>query len=241
MSRHVPTLFLLASLGLGVGFASGGEYSDPSGFAFTYPDGWVVAASAQSTPVKDVLPPEIKDWLAKNQVDVTKVNVLLVRDGEDEFLENVNVVVNNREMPINDNSVRELLKLLPAQFAKLNAKVGSIDGKLEKLGANDAIVVDYQVTLPETDSPVKQRQVYLAGGGKTFIATCTATPASFSTYAPTFETILASFRVPASKSQLFDVESARIGMVAGAIGGAIGGLIVALRKKKGAKKPRTEV
>lgn len=50
--------------------------------------------------------------------------------------------------------------------------------------------------MPGETLPSRQRQVYIPGGGNTFIVTCTGEADRFDGYVPTFDSILASFKVP---------------------------------------------
>ena len=64
--RSLAAAFILLSFGR---TALGGEYSDPNGFSFTYPDGWVAITKAAMGDVKQALPAEVKNWVSKNNLD----------------------------------------------------------------------------------------------------------------------------------------------------------------------------
>src|SRR5438552_2304290 len=88
--------------------ALGGEYRDPTGFSFTYPDGWVVVTNL----TKDQLPPQTRTWLSKNNVDLSRLSMVLIRDGQDEFLENMNVVVDHQEIPVNESALQKIKEMI---------------------------------------------------------------------------------------------------------------------------------
>jgi hypothetical protein len=217
----------------------GGEYSDPSGFSFTYPEGWFVAKSAHDAKDSIQVPPEIKSWMEKNNVDLGKASVILVRQGDEDFLENLNVVVTNGELAVSEHGLNELLKMLPQQYASIGAQVDHLEGRVQKHGANDTLVVDFQSKLPVVDTLLRQRQVFIPGGGKSFIVTCTGPAAKFGKYVPTFETIVASFKVPAPIGQGIDwVRVLRAGVTFGILGGVIGGLVGLFKKLANAGKSK---
>lgn len=233
MARSVTGFVLVGLIFVGgVGAARGGEYADPSGFSITYPDGWVVVNRAAMSGAQQALPPEMRDWVAKNKLDLSKVAVMVVRNGQEDFLENLNVVVNNQQIPTDDNAVKQLTAAMPGQYAAMGAQVTNIQGRVQKVASRDAVVVEYDARLPGVETPLRQRQVALPGGGKTYIVTCTARADTFDKYQPTFDAVLASFKAPAPAgfdwSRVFST---------GVIGGLIG-LVVAVVLGVMKKKPK---
>jgi hypothetical protein len=175
--------------------------------------------------VNQALPQELRDWIAKNNVDLNRVAVMLIRNGREEFLENLNVVVEKQEMPVNANTARQLTDVLTKQYTGMGIKLENLQGRVEKVGSRDAVVVNFQSRPPAVAAPLRQRQVMIPGGGNTYIITCTARADTFDQYLPTFETILASFRAPPPVAKGFDWGRVVSGGVAGGIaGGVIGGL-----------------
>lgn len=205
--------------------AAGGDYADPSGFSFTYPEGWVPITRAAMGDVNQFLPDELKHWVAKNQLDLNRLSVVLVRDGGDEFLENLNVVVEGQQIPVNDEAVRKLTEMITQQYRAMGVQVADLQGRVQKVGPYDAVVMEYRSRIPGVPDNLRQKQVMLPGGGKTYIITCTAKADSFDSYRPTFEKILASFRVPAPLATGIDWKRVvTAGVVAGVIGGLVGSL-----------------
>lgn len=216
-----------------------GDYSDPTGFSFKYPDGWVIITKPGMDVDKNALPPEISNWIKKNNIDLTKISVYLIRDGEEEFLENLDVVVNHQELPVNDASLKQLQDMLAQQYRAFGLTIDQLTGRIQKIGANEAIVFEYQMQLPDSLLPLRQRQVFFSGGGKTFIVTCTARPDTFATYAPTFDTILASFKIPAPTLKTKGIDWNHVwmmGIVGGVVGGAVSLLIGLIKKFTGKKR-----
>jgi hypothetical protein len=219
--------------------AFGGSYADPSGFSFTYPDGWVPVTRAAMGDINQVVPRELKDWISRNKVDLNRVAVTLVRDGRDEFLENLNVVVDAQQIPVDDKTVKKLTDMISQQYGAMGVKVDGVQGRVQKVGPRDAVVVEYQARMPGVPDTLRQRQVMFPGGGKTYIVTCTARVNSFDKYQPTFDRVLASFQVPAPVAQGFDWNRVVMtGLVGGVIGGLIGGLAWVVRRLSSKASPK---
>ncbi len=213
--------------------ALGGEYTDPSGFSFTYPDDWVVVTREILADARKQVGPDVKDWLAKTNMDLNRIRVAVFRKGHDE---NLNVIVNDKELPVNDRSVQELRNVLPQQFKTAGFQADNLQVGIQKIGPHEVAVSDFQVRLPVSPDLFREKQVYLPGGGKTFIITCTAKANSFQQVAPAFEQILASFRVPPPTPGGFDWKGVMItGLIGGVAGGLIGGAF-ALYKKLAARR-----
>ena len=233
---------LIALILLAGGEAAFGEtYADPSGFSFTYPEGWVAVTSAAMGDVKQVIPGELKDWVVRNNVDLNQIAVVLIRDANEEFLENLNVVVKPQQIPVNDKTAKELTAAISQQYGTMGVKLEGVQGRVEKIGSHNAIVVGFQSRLPGVDATLRQKQIVIPGGGKTYIVTCTAKADTFDQYRPTFDGVLASFQAPAPVAQGFQWNQAAL---SGAIGGVVGGMIAALALAKrsllGKAKPAPE-
>src|SRR5262245_40923646 len=105
---------ILAALSLLAGTAAvADEYHEPSGFSFTLPDGWYGAGKFEELAK---LPPELARWIANSHIDLKQVAVVLIHAGRGNFLDNLNVVVFHEEMPLDDASIKEIEKGLPAQY-----------------------------------------------------------------------------------------------------------------------------
>jgi hypothetical protein len=217
--------------------AFGGNYTDQSGFSFDYPDGWVPVTRASMEDVKHVLPDKLKSWISKNNVNLNQAAVVLLRDGRDEFLENLNVVVvEGQQLPVDDQTVKKLTEELPQRYGTMNLKVANVQGRVQKVGLNDAVVMEYLMGMPGMPYILRQRQVMFTKGGKTYIVTCTAKADSFDKYQPTFEKIVSSFQLRTTVANAkglekgFDWNQVTSSAVKwGIIGGVVGGLAGLLR------------
>jgi hypothetical protein len=201
--------------------AAGSEYRDPTGYSFTYPEGWFIASSRREVTGGKPLPQEIQTWLDKNRADLNKVSVFLIRHGPEDFHENLHVAVLPFQAPINDRALKDLLKTLPEKFSSIGAKLENLEGRVQTTGNNESLVVEYQITLAGAASPMHQRQLYIPGGGKTYVVTCSGKADTFATYAPTFDTILASFKTPPPISKQVDSAAYRAGYIVGVVVGVL--------------------
>ena len=164
-------------------------------FSFTHPKDWTPVNAATLAQVNK----EVKKWISKSTVDFKRVKMLLIRDSDSEFSENMNVVVVNKQVPVKQATVKQLKQVFTRQFAKLGIKISDLKGQVQKIGANNVVAVEYKSRIPGNPDPLWQKQVLFAGGGKTYVVTCTALASSFERYLPIFDGILASFQVPAPK------------------------------------------
>ena len=192
-----------------------GEYNDSSGFSFSYPEGWFAASKVN--PQNDKIPPELNKWIAKNNIDLDKIRVAVIRGGQDDFLENMNVVVVPKEIPVNDQSLNELLGGLQQQYRTLGIAINKLDGSVQQIGDNKVILLNYESRLPAIPFLLRQRQMYVPGGGQSYIVTCTGKVDAFATYSPVFDSILASMKVPASTQTGFDWQRVIIFAIVGGV------------------------
>lgn len=207
--------------------AFGGHYADPSGFSFDYPEDWFPVNRSMMGEFKQAIPPELKDWVARNNVDLDRISVFLIRNGQEEFLENLNVGVQDQQITVNDRTVKEMADKVPQQLRTMGVTVSNVQSRLQKIGSRDAAVIEFQLQMPAIPIPLWQKQAVVPGGGKSYFITCTATADSSKLYQPTFEQILASFQAPAPVAQGFDWS--RI-VLMGIVGGIAGGLIAGTKE-----------
>jgi hypothetical protein len=213
-------------------FARGGNYSDPSGFSFTHPDDWVAIKGNTLGNVDQDLPEETKGWIAKNKVDLSKIAMVLLRKGEDEFLENLNVVVENQELPLDSNSVKQLTEAITQQYRQMGATPVGFQARVEQVGGRDALVASYQIQVPGMPAAMRQKQVMFPGGGKTYIVTCTAMGDTYEKHRSTFDNVLSSFQAPTPIKKGFSLDGMlTMGLVGAIVGGVVAALIALARKR----------
>jgi hypothetical protein len=231
-SRYRFTLTVL-SIVICAGSTVAGEYRDPAGFSFTFPDSWTTVTSRQAEADPKLLAPEIKAWLNRNHVDLKKLSVILLHEDAGEIAATLNVEVNQRQLRVDDSNAKELLKRLPEQYRSVGINLENIKVRQQRFASASALVVDYGMTMPGQTVPLKQRQSYFPGGGKTFIVTCTSAADEFDKYGPTFDAVLANFKVPVPAAMGIDWTSA---VTAGAVCGAAAALLTLIKKLIGPKQ-----
>lgn len=245
-------------LGVGVLFAlccqspaMAGVYTDPSGFSFTYPDGWEPVsgkdgAAAITDGGDDPKLATIREWIAKHKIELDRVKVFLLHVSDGASSENMNVNVVGEEVSVNQRMAEQIATEVKQRLAKMEMQITGFKARVQKFGAHEAIVFDYRCRIPGVDSPLRQRHILIPGGGNTYYITCTADADSFKGFSPTFGNIAASFKVPPPTAQhgfnwkLVSNNTFR-GALVGAIAGGIVGLVMYLaRKKRTSNKPPSE-
>jgi hypothetical protein len=176
-------------------FALAGQYTDPAGFSFTYPEGWTPLSKHSQASI----PQEVKIGLAKNHIDLSKVNVALLHPTTGDFYENLNVIVTPGSAPIDEAGCRELRSVIPQQMRLLGVTIDDVQAEVQQIGENKAIIIEFESRMPGVSFPLHQCQFYMSAGGKMFIVTCTAKAADFSQFAPTFAQIAGSFKLAAGR------------------------------------------
>ena len=58
----------------------GEVYKDAGGFSFTYPDGWILVTAEKLKDVNIAIPEETSKWIEKNNVDLNRIDLLLIRE-----------------------------------------------------------------------------------------------------------------------------------------------------------------
>lgn len=228
------------------GHALGGDYVDASGFSFSHPDDWIPLNRDAMANVKQVVPPDLKRWLAKNNVDLNRIAVMLIRNGPDEFLENLNVLIEPQSIPATEDNARQYEAKLTKAFAAMGATMNNVRTKVHKFGLHGALVLDWQIQLPGIAPVLRQRQVVIPRDRKSYIITCTALPDTFDRHAPAFDAVLESFKMPNTDGEAPGADRLRLnGAVGGAIVGGLGGglavLLWALTRKAAPKRRRRDV
>lgn len=231
-SRLTTALSMVTALLLGSSHAVAGLYADPSGFSIVYPDGWYPLSKADQGQIQSELPPELKRMIDDNQIDLSRIAVMIMRSGEGEYLEGINVVVENSQIPVSSSKISELTDMIGKQFRSVGADFTLVGSSVLPYASRDVYVINYQVTLPGVGVPLHQRQYLVPGGGKTYIVTCSSTTSEFPKYESTFEEMMKSFQAPEPKKTGFDLgRSGTLGAIGGIVGGLValmGGLIKAL-------------
>lgn len=236
MFRELRWLFLLVCcVGVLQLSVQGGEFAGPSGAKFRYPDDWVAGTAVTLND----LPVNIQTYFRERNIDLNAMEVMLVDDALDDFVENVNLVVTPGEIRVSQRVVDERVLNLPKEYSKLGMQVGNISAGLIQAAGRSAIQIEQSLTIE--GMPFRQRQVIVPGGGKTFILTFSGGIESFDREAPAMDLMLATLEVPAVRGG-FDFgaifSSGKNGAVIGGIVGGLSALGFGLARKSAGGKPK---
>jgi hypothetical protein len=212
------------------GLASAGEYHDPSGFSFTYPDGWTVFRYGDKANEFEGVPPEVARWIKKNNMDLRKIAVTLVRNGDPEFSENFNVAVMPEQLPFDDKTVKSVAEM-PKHMEVKGLTIEDQQTRIQKVGAHRAIVTEYRVKVAGVSQEMKQKQILIPSGGKTYWLTCSAKIETFAQYEETFDSIAGSLKLPVPAFMVV-IQTLLVGIfVIGGLAAAVAGIRRFRRRK----------
>jgi len=228
MRRTLPILLALLLTASNRSFAA--EHQDPAGFSFRYPDGWVAVTKLN----EGSLEPAVRDWVAKGQVDLSTINVVVVDATQTDFQANCNVLQVKGELAPTEATRQAALKDAAAQFKQVGVEAKNLRADIRQFGMHEVLVLDFDSRMPFLDLSLHQRQAHFAGGGKTYIVTCSALASQFPQRELEFDMILSSFHVPPRTSTGWSHvrSSATTGAIIGGIAGAVAYLFLQLKKKK---------
>ena len=205
------------------------KYVDPSGFSFDYEEGWAPVTRTVLQDINSIIPPEMKDWAAKSNINFNAVAVALIREGQDAFLENINVIVQDQQIPVDNATAQKVAETIRQAYSGPMMKIEHMQERIETVAFRTAIVLEFDSQLPGVSHPLHQKQILIPVGGKTYILTCTAMPSTFDRYEPEFNKVLASFQAPAPITRGFNWSGLMsTSVVGGLIGGIVGGILGAL-------------
>lgn len=161
------------------------------GFAMESPPGWSVVSKVNAQQINS----QARDWAAKSKLDFNKISVVFVRPVAGNFADNMNVVVEPQQLPINGDSARQLLDLLPTQFALVGYKSSNFRVSTRKYGGLETLVIEFDSQPPLMKEKLKQKQVYFSGHGKTYIVTCSSLAERFTQIEPLFDQSLDTMKL----------------------------------------------
>jgi hypothetical protein len=242
--KSVRSVIAAALSLISVTAAVAGEYTDPSGFSFTYPEGWFAVAKWQKFAK---IPPELTNWAANNHMDLNRAAVVVIHAVYVDLPDNLNVIVEPQEIPLDEASVKEFVDGIAQQFRSMGLPTAGLTGGVQPVGDNKAVVLDYLGPPPGQRFFAHQRQYYLPLAGKTYILTCTAKPERFAQCAAVFEEIVKSFSATGTqtadaaqehKPNLHPNQTLTLGV---SVGAAIGMLVALLAAWKSMGRREAEL
>ena len=171
--------------------APGAKHTGSTGFSFTYPDDWALV-----TPDS---PPEAKAKLRSREnlreFEFKDLEVIIYRPESKEFCPNFTVGSVRGAGRFNEQAVQKLRNAVLPALREVGADMGTLKFALTKHHGKDAISASWEATVPDSKHRLRMRQLYVAGGSRTFIVTAAAAePADTDVFGRVFD----SFRVPTS-------------------------------------------
>jgi hypothetical protein len=234
------TVALLVASG---SYARAGEFKSEAGVSFQYPDDWVAVTQLNQSELR----PEVQEYLRSNPIDFTQMHVMVLRVTTGEFAENINLVIAPTQIPVSQAVFDQHKARVPGEYEKVGMKASNLTGAMVTIADRPAMVFTCDAEMPYGGDSLRQRQVLVPGGGKTFVFTCTAPQSTFDKYSGTFDQILGSLKVPAPVDTGSDLLAYRLGKILGIIIGGLIGLFVgpklfaSFKKKMALKKPIDDV
>lgn len=204
--KQLKVLLVLAMISV-VPIGQCGIHNDSAGFSITLPEAWVAISNPGRRFEPSTSPPELREYLRDNEANIGKINAIFTPAG---FMDNrpaISVAVQQGELPINEQGLAAAIAALKRQ----GQSVDGLSGRCQRIGANNAIIIDYTIHQSIVPFPIRQRTVWIAGGGKSFSITCAASVDTFSDFAGTFDRAIESFKVTPVPPGLNEYEPAGVG------------------------------
>lgn len=206
------------------------HFSSPLGFSFDHPEGWVVATKETRQAIVE----KSRSAFEKlGNVDFGNMAALLFDPCDDEFIENVNVVISPGRLPVNEESCRKLTQAISEQLRGSGVSVADQQMEIVTFGKRKAISNRWTMTGLAPGVVVRQWQVMMPGRNQTYTVTASASVASFPRYEARFRSVFDSFRPDGGGLGFWhSLPSIAQYAIIGGIGGGIAGAIGALLKRK---------
>lgn len=163
------------------------NFTGERGFSLTYPDSWMIATKQ----VQDEISASVKAILEKiGNTDFAKISVLVFNPVDDDFIENVNLVITPGRIPLDDRGLDVALEALAAAWAAQGTSLRNVARGVDTFGNNEALSIEYDVEL--YGQSMHQWIVAIPGKDRTYIITSSALSSEFDEYAETFRNIVYS-------------------------------------------------
>lgn len=213
--------------------AQAAEFTSDKGFSLEYPDGWKIATKDERDAIQGVARAALKNL---KDVDFDKIAVLIFHPEMDEFVENVNVVVVNESLRINDKAKEEYAENLRKQFSQIGVPIQGLQTSITEVGGRKALSGRYKAKYPTLAGLVRQWQLFVPAGRRTYIVTCSALDGDYARVEPAFTRVVNSLEIEGAGGLAdFWFGLPRIfqfALIGGAIGGAIGLIQWLVRRPK---------
>lgn len=223
-------IFLLSTV---VTFAA--EYTSPAGYTLQIPEGWV-AANLEN---RERLPPEVQKYLEDQKLDLKAIDLLVLGPEEfGQFSSNLNVVVTPGQIPVWKMTPEQFQKQATDQYQKMGVTISNHTVRKVNVAERDVFEMNYEATMPWAMEPIRQRQLMIPGGGKTYVVTFTSTLDGYAEDSMVFDAIQKTIRVPV-ETPSFGNGILSSSIQGGILGGLIGGAVAVFAKFRKKAPPAT--
>ncbi|RLS52937.1 MAG: hypothetical protein DWH91_15450 [Planctomycetota bacterium] len=211
------------------------DYTSLAGYTLQIPEGWVAASFANLNQ----LPPEIQKYLVDQKLDLKAIDLLVLGPEEfGQFRSNLNVVVTPGQIPVGKMTPEQFQKQATDQYQKLGVTISNHTVRKVNVAEREVFEMIYDATMPWAMDPIRQRQLMIPGGGKTFVVTFTSTLEGYAEDSKIFDAIQQTIQVPVETWSLGNGILSS-GLRGGILGGLIGGAVAVFAKFRKKSPPAT--
>ena len=207
-------------------FAHAATFKSPDGYSFDHPDAWTVMDKSDREAAEKAAR---EKGLELPSDTANKVSCLLANPtrGKSGFAANVDVLITKGAPTVSESALREVKDSYPDKMKKMNIQSSNVQGSIIKAAGYDAISITALNRIPGVAQPVKQWQIMIPAGGKTYIVTCTAAAREFAANEAAFKQVIDSLKVPAGMPGWLNGA-----IIGGVVGGIAGGVITIVKKRR---------
>lgn len=195
-----------------------GTHTSSLGYTIDYPAGW---HSVDPQTLKREDKEAFNDLASKLARLTTDARFMPTLD--EDGTERIDVVVAKERTEINESGRDEAVQGVREEMKNLRATIISIDSEVITIGRYKAISIHIETRWPDLDSSIKQWQVILSAGGKTFCIILTALEDDYPRLEPLFRRSLETLTLkPDAIDSFMDMPSwVQLSIVSG-----VGGIVV---------------
>jgi hypothetical protein len=211
--------------------ARGAEFSSPRGYSLKHPDTWKVLTAAQRQAVNQ----ETQRLLNKmGNLDLDKIDAMVVNPIDDGFFENVNVVVVPGVPRPGVGGEDDLAREVSSGCSAAGIELVSCKVEHARLAGREVLTAHCDLRVPKVAGVVRQWQAIFPHIRRSYIVTCSAQASSFERYEPIFADVLNSMQYGGGLGDWWDRLPApmRWGALGGVIGGLVGPWLMSRRRRR---------
>ena len=197
--------------------ASARTYGGRSGYEIDIPRGWTAL-----NPKWDAQ--RLGRYTGYRTQDWSNVDVILADTAEDEFHENINIVVLGTRLPVKQSDQAKIEDQIATEFVTEDGDAPTVSAEIIQIGGRNAWSAKYRLSDSDSGSGLWVWQVFMPMGGKTLVLTSMADSAHFQATRPKYEAAFGSLKIDRT---LMDRWMSLPLLIRTLIVGAVLGLVVA--------------